>query len=107
MARARAKIEDPAAKAMIAVHKPEDVAALATYLVSELADHINGCIFEVFHGHVGIFVEPPPVAKVIEKDGRWTAEELMKAVSEKLTAGRSREVFPNILPGLFKLPAKE
>lgn len=98
------KIEDPAVKAMMEVHKPEDVAALAAYLVSEAADHINGCIFEVFHGHVGIFVEPQPVAKVLEKDGSWTAEELMKAVPEILTAGRSREVFPNTLPGLFKLP---
>jgi hypothetical protein len=53
---------------------------------------------------VGIFVEPAPVAKVLQKDGSWTAEELMKAVPETLTAGRSREVFPNTLPGLFKLP---
>ncbi len=101
------KIEDPAIKAMMEVHKPEDVAALATYLVSESADHINGCIFEVFHGHVGIFVEPPPVAQMLDKNGSWTAEELMKAVPEKLTAGRSRETFPNILPGMFKLPVKE
>jgi NAD(P)-dependent dehydrogenase (short-subunit alcohol dehydrogenase family) len=82
-------------------NKPEDVAELATYLVSEAADHINGCIFEVIHGHVGIFVEPPPVANVLKKDGRWTAEELRKAIPEKLTAGRSREVFPDTMPGLF------
>jgi NAD(P)-dependent dehydrogenase (short-subunit alcohol dehydrogenase family) len=82
-------------------NKPEDVAELATYLVSEAADHINGCIFEVIHGHVGIFVEPPPVANVLKKDGTWTAEELMKAIPEKLTAGRSREVFPDTMPGLF------
>lgn len=88
-------------------NKPEDVAALATYLVSEAADHINGCIFEVFHGHVGIFVEPPPVAKVLEKDGSWTAEELMKAIPETLTAGRSREAFPFTLPDMFKLPMPE
>jgi NAD(P)-dependent dehydrogenase (short-subunit alcohol dehydrogenase family) len=94
------KIKDPAYE----VNKPEDVAELATYLVSEAADHINGCIFEVFHGHVGIFVEPPPVAKVIRKDGTWTAEELAKAIPKELTAGRSREVFPNTLPDIFKLP---
>jgi NAD(P)-dependent dehydrogenase (short-subunit alcohol dehydrogenase family) len=82
-------------------NKPEDIAELATYLVSEAADHINGCIFEVIHGHVGIFVEPPPVANVLKKDGTWTAEELMKSIPEKLTAGRSREAFPNTMPGLF------
>jgi NAD(P)-dependent dehydrogenase (short-subunit alcohol dehydrogenase family) len=94
------KIKNPVYEA----NKPEDVAALATYLVSEAADHINGCIFEVFHGHVGIFVEPAPIAKVLDKDGSWTAEELAKAIPEKLTAGRSREEFPFTLPDLFKMP---
>jgi NAD(P)-dependent dehydrogenase (short-subunit alcohol dehydrogenase family) len=99
------KIKDPDPKFM--ANKPEDVSALATYLVSEAADHINGCIFEVFHGHVGIFVEPPPVAKVLEKDGSWTPEELMKAIPVTLTDGRSREVFPFTLPAMFKLPPPE
>jgi NAD(P)-dependent dehydrogenase (short-subunit alcohol dehydrogenase family) len=84
------------------MNQPEDVAALATYLVSEAADPINGCIFEVLHGHVGIFVEPQPIAKEIDKDGTFTAEELAKLVPEKLTAGRSREEFPFTLPALFK-----
>jgi len=83
-------------------NQPEDVAALATYLVSEAADHINGCIFEVLHGHVGIFVEPPPVEKVLSKDGSWTEEELMKEIPRMLTAGRSRENFPFTLPDMFK-----
>jgi multifunctional beta-oxidation protein len=94
------KIKNPIYEA----NQPEDVAALATYLVSEAADPINGCIFEVFHGHVGIFVEPQPVEKVIRKDGTWTAEELAKAIPEKLTAGRSREEFPFTLPDIFKMP---
>jgi NAD(P)-dependent dehydrogenase (short-subunit alcohol dehydrogenase family) len=99
------KMDNPDPRFM--ANKPEDVAALATYLVSEAADHINGCIFEVFHGHVGIFVEPPPVAKALDKNGSWTPEELMKAIPETLTAGRSREVFPFTLPDLFKLPRPE
>lgn len=90
---------------LIEANQPEDVAALATYLVSEAADHINGCIFEVFHGHVGIFVEPAPLEKELTKEGSWTAEELMKAVPETLTAGRSREAFPFTLPKIFKMPS--
>ncbi len=86
---------------LVEANKPEDVAALATFLVSEAADHINGCIFEVFRGHVGLFVEPPPLAGILNKEGSWTAEELMKVIPEKLTAGRSREVFPNTLPEMF------
>jgi len=53
-----------------------------------------------------MFVEPPPVAQTLAKDGSWTAEELAKAIPETLTAGRSREVFPNTLPDIFKMPPK-
>ena len=90
------------ANPLMEVNQPEDVAALVTYLVSEAADSINGCIFEVWHGHVGIFLDPPPVEKVIAKDGSWTAEELMEIVPVKLTAGRSREELPFTLPDIFR-----
>ncbi len=82
-------------------YKPEDVAALVIYLVSEAADNINGCIFEVFKGHVGIFTEPQPVSQVISKDGHFTPEELMETLPKTLTRGESREVFPNTLPFIF------
>jgi NAD(P)-dependent dehydrogenase (short-subunit alcohol dehydrogenase family) len=91
----------------VEANRPEDVAALATYLVSEAADHINGCIFEVFRGHVGIFVEPAPLKKALDKDGSWTPEELMQAVPASLTAGRSRDEFPFTLPDLFRMPPAE
>jgi multifunctional beta-oxidation protein len=94
---------DPSMKhPLFEANQPEDVAQLATYLVSEAADHINGCIFEVLHGHVGIFVDPPPVAKTLKKDGLWTTEELAEAIPAQLTAGRSREEFPFTLPDVFK-----
>jgi NAD(P)-dependent dehydrogenase (short-subunit alcohol dehydrogenase family) len=96
------KIKNP----LMEANQPEDVAALVTYLVSEAADHINGCIFEVIHGHVGIFVDPPPVAKILTKDGSWTAEELAGMIPLHLTAGRSREEFPFTLPEIFKLMFK-
>jgi NAD(P)-dependent dehydrogenase (short-subunit alcohol dehydrogenase family) len=83
-------------------NQPEDVAELATYLVSEAAGDINGCIFEVLHGHIGIFVDPPPIENEIDKEGLWTAEELMQIIPEKLTKGRSRDKFPFTLPAMFK-----
>jgi NAD(P)-dependent dehydrogenase (short-subunit alcohol dehydrogenase family) len=83
-------------------HRPEDIAALVTYLASKDADHINGCIFEVWKGHVGIFVDPPPVEQVIWKDGHWTADELRKIVPETLTREKEREVFPSTMS--FKSP---
>ncbi len=82
----------------MAVNRPEDVAALVAFLASEAAGDINACVFEVWHGHVGIFTDPPPVDKIVWKDGTWTPEELLKVVPEKLTAGRKREVFPVSLP---------
>ena len=77
---------------------PEDIAALVVYLASEPAGDINGCIFEVWHGHVGIFAEPPPVQQIIWKDGRWTPEELKKLMPETLTRGRTREDLPQAMP---------
>ncbi len=80
------------------VNQPEDIAPLVVYLASEAAGNVNGCIFEVWRGHVGIFVDPPPVEQVVWKDGRWTAEELMKVLPETLTRGKSREKLPHTMP---------
>jgi NAD(P)-dependent dehydrogenase (short-subunit alcohol dehydrogenase family) len=83
--------------------QPEDVAVLVVYLASESADHINGCVFEVYNGHVGIFEEPPPVKQVLWKDGHFTPEELADIMPQTLTKGRSRETFPNTLPFALNL----
>jgi multifunctional beta-oxidation protein len=80
------------------VNQPEDIAPLIVYLASEQAGNVNGCIFEVWRGHVGIFVDPPPVEQVVWKDGRWTVEELMKVLPETLTRGKSRESLPHTMP---------
>ena len=81
----------------VAVNRPEDVASLVVYLASEEADHINGCIFEVWHGHVGIFAEPPFVEKAINKADGWTTEELAREIPKKLTKGLTRESLPSAL----------
>lgn len=78
---------------LLAVNRPEDVASLAVYLASEQADHINGCVFEVWRGHVGIYIKPPPVQKTLKKEGSWTVEELAEAIPQSLTKGRNREIF--------------
>jgi NAD(P)-dependent dehydrogenase (short-subunit alcohol dehydrogenase family) len=77
--------------------RPEDVASLVVYLASEQADQINGCIFEVWHGHVGIFTEPPTVQDVLNKEGSWTSEELARLMPQTLTKGRFRELPPTVL----------
>jgi len=77
---------------------PAGVAVFVTYLASEQADHINGCIFEVHDGHIGIFEEPPPVKQVLWKDGDFTVEELVKIMPQTLTKDKQRDNFPNSLP---------
>jgi 3-oxoacyl-[acyl-carrier protein] reductase len=77
----------------VAVNRPEDVACLVVYLAGEQSDHINGCVFEVWRGHIGIYTEPPQVENVLKKEGAWTTEELVQAIPQSLTQGRSREVF--------------
>jgi len=71
-------------------NKPEDIAVLVAYLCSEKADNINGCIFEVWRGHVGIFKEPQPVEQVLWKDGRWTPEELAATMPQTITKDKTR-----------------
>jgi NAD(P)-dependent dehydrogenase (short-subunit alcohol dehydrogenase family) len=77
---------------------PRAVAYLVAYLASEAADNVNGCIFEVYNGHIGIYVEPPPVKQVIWKDGFWTPRELAEVMPQTLTRGQTRENLPQTLP---------
>ena len=81
----------------MAVNRPEDVASLVMYLASEKADHINGCIFEVRHGHVGIFNEPPVVKEEINKVDGFTAEELAEEIPRSLAKGLTRDLPPTTL----------
>jgi NAD(P)-dependent dehydrogenase (short-subunit alcohol dehydrogenase family) len=87
--------------------RKEDVAVLVVYLASEAADHINGCVFEAYNGHIGIFEEPPPVKQVLWKDGQFTAEELAKIIPQTLTRGKTRESFPNTLPFTLEPPKEK
>ncbi|OGO42569.1 MAG: hypothetical protein A2137_01330 [Chloroflexi bacterium RBG_16_58_8] len=82
---------------MLELNRPEDVASLVVYLASEVAGNINGCVFEVWHGHVGIYADPPQVAQVLWKDGRFTPEELAEAMPATLTKDKVREL-PPIFP---------
>ena len=81
----------------MAVNRPEDVASLVIYLASEKAGHINGCIFEVWHGHVGIFNEPPVFKEAINKPDGFTAEELAEEIPRTLTQGLTSDLPPTSL----------
>ena len=84
-------------KQMLELNQPEDVAGLAVYLATEKANNVNGCVFEVWHGHIGIYADPPPVEQVLWKDGRLTPEELMEAMPATLTKNKVHDL-PAIFP---------
>jgi NAD(P)-dependent dehydrogenase (short-subunit alcohol dehydrogenase family) len=81
----------------MALNSPADVAVLVAYLASEQAGNINGRIFEVWHGHVGIFIEPPPVQEVIRKNGSFTTDELAEMIPQTLARGLSATEFAPIM----------
>jgi NAD(P)-dependent dehydrogenase (short-subunit alcohol dehydrogenase family) len=85
-------------------NRPADVAVLVVYLASEAAKDVNGCIFEVYNGHVGMFEEPPPVKQVIYKDGSFTPEDLAKIMPQTLTKGRTANSLPDVLPFKLTIP---
>jgi NAD(P)-dependent dehydrogenase (short-subunit alcohol dehydrogenase family) len=87
--------------------RPAGVAVLVTYLASEAADHVNGQVFEVYDGHIGIFEEPPPVKQVIWKNGDFTPEELVDLMPHTLTKGKTREGFTNTLPFSLTPPSEK
>ena len=84
-------------KQMLELNQPEDVAGLVVYLASEKAANVNGCVLEVWHGHIGIYVDPPPVEQVLWKDGRWTVEELVETMPSTLTKNKVHDL-PAIFP---------
>ena len=59
--------------------EPDDIAPMVTWLASDAAAHVNGHVFHVTEGLVTLLNEPEPV-KTINKEGKWTVEELARVV---------------------------
>lgn len=87
--------------------RTDDVAVLVIYLASEGADHISGCIFEVYSGRVGIYEEPPQIKQVLWKNGHFTSEELAEMIPQTLTRGETRDDFPETLPFSLNPPDRD
>jgi len=81
----------------VAVNRPEDVASLVVYLVSEPAGNINGQIFEVWKGHVGIFIEPPTLKDIVRNEKGWTSEELAEIIPRTLAKDLTATYFPETI----------
>lgn len=66
---------------------PEDIAPFVVFLCTEEAANINGCVFLVTGGQIGLYEPQPMPQRIIYKDGRWSLEELLNIVPSTLAAG--------------------
>ncbi len=70
---------------------PEGCSSLVVFLASDAAENVNGCVFDVRMGSVGIYRDPPYVEGTLHKDGNWTPEELVELLPKTLTEGKTAE----------------
>ncbi|MEX2245891.1 MAG: SDR family NAD(P)-dependent oxidoreductase [Dehalococcoidia bacterium] len=69
-----------------ALRDPEYVAPMVAYLCTDEAWNINGQIFHVAGGSVGLSWHPTPM-RTLWKSGMWTLDELCASVPAQLMAG--------------------
>jgi NAD(P)-dependent dehydrogenase (short-subunit alcohol dehydrogenase family) len=68
---------------MSMLRDPDDIAPMVVYLASDDAWWINGHIFMCYGGTIGWYPIPEPTRKM-EKDGRWTPEEIAQQIKPAL-----------------------
>ncbi len=76
-----------AAEAAAAMRGPDMVAPMTVYLLLDEAWNINGRIFQVAGGQVGLLQDMYPPHKNIFKNGKWTLDELRNLVPTQLMNG--------------------
>jgi NAD(P)-dependent dehydrogenase (short-subunit alcohol dehydrogenase family) len=73
--------------AAAAMRGPDMVAPMTVYLLLDEAWNINGRIFQVAGGNVGLLQDMYPPFRQINKPGKWTLDELRQLVPTALMAG--------------------
>ena len=76
-----------AAEEAAAMRTPDMVAPMTIYLLLDEAWNINGRIFQVAGGLVGLLQDLYPPYRIIYKHGKWTLDELRMLVPTQLMAG--------------------
>ncbi len=84
---APATATNTAAQEAAAMRGPDMVAPMTVYLLLDEAWNINGRIFQVAGGQVGLLQDMYPPFKNIYKHGKWTLDELRMLVPQQLMAG--------------------
>lgn len=93
-ASASQQIANRAAEEAAQMRGADMVAPMTVYLLLDDAWNINGKIFQVAGGHVGMTNEQYPPARNIYKHGRWTLDELRMVVPQQLVVGSNNPAPP-------------
>jgi NAD(P)-dependent dehydrogenase (short-subunit alcohol dehydrogenase family) len=106
--RARAGIGGPGARPaqtarLPQLREPEYVAPMVGFLCTDEAWNINGQIFHVAGGTVGVAHQPTPM-RTLWKDAMWTLDELALSVPQQLMAGIGNPAPP---PPDLEIPGRE
>ena len=67
--------------------EPEDVAPMVVYLLSDAARDITGQTYTVVGGRIGLWSQPREIREM-QKDGRWTVEELAERLPGEVGVDR-------------------
>jgi NAD(P)-dependent dehydrogenase (short-subunit alcohol dehydrogenase family) len=81
------QIQNQAMELQASLRGPEMVAPMTIYLLLDEAWNINGRIFQVAGGHVGLLADLYPPFRNIYKPGKWEMDELRMLVPTQLMAG--------------------
>jgi NAD(P)-dependent dehydrogenase (short-subunit alcohol dehydrogenase family) len=104
--RSRAGISTPApqrAPVVPLLRDPEYVAPMVAYLCTDDAWNVNGQIFHVAGGSVGLAWHPTPM-RTLWKAGMWTLDELAASIPEQLMAGTTNPAPP---PPDLEVPGRQ
>ena len=78
-------IEDEEGLEGLMDYQPEDVAPFVVFLASDAAANVNGQTFFVYGNTISLLSQPRPI-KTIQKNGRWSLDELTELVPSTLAA---------------------
>ena len=78
--------------------EPEDVSPMVVYLCTDDAADINGCTFDAYGGTIALYSEPVPI-RTIQKEGRWTLDELMRLIPSTIAQGLVNPAQPELPKG--------
>jgi NAD(P)-dependent dehydrogenase (short-subunit alcohol dehydrogenase family) len=84
---ASAQAANRAAEEAAGMRGPDLVAPMTVYLLLDEAWNINGRIFQVAGGSVGLLQDMYPPHRNIYKHGKWTLDELRMVVPQQLMGG--------------------